>query len=174
MYNLKRIESTEVKIAKKCASKIKDNTKDYLLICYDENYKTILNYINVVDFNYTISIKESTKIKYIKWDTGKTEIKNLFDRIPSWKYLLDLNEEYKDIKFSSIFLDNIVKNNYRDFILTVYLPPVKKNKNFIYTNENLLKDFIINDVKDKVFRAFNYKLNSSQINIDLSGIHKYR
>ncbi|EHK2348589.1 hypothetical protein KCL53_001707 [Clostridium perfringens] len=98
----------------------------------------------------------------------------MFDRIPSWKYLLDLNEEYKDIKFSSIFLDNIVKNNYRDFILTVYLPPVKKNKNFIYTNENLLKDFIINDVKDKVFRAFNYKLNSSQINIDLSGIHKYR
>ncbi|EDT72318.1 hypothetical protein P6P37_12150 [Clostridium perfringens] len=49
MYNLKRIESKEVNIAKKYASKIKDNTKDYLLICYDENYKTILNYINVVD-----------------------------------------------------------------------------------------------------------------------------
>ena len=93
MYNLKRIESKEVKIAKKCASKIKDNTNDYLLICYDENYETILNYINVVDFNYTVSIKEINKIKCIKWDTGKTEIKNLFDRIPSWKYLLDLNEE---------------------------------------------------------------------------------
>lgn len=85
MYNLKRIESTEVKIAKKCASKIKDNTNDYLLICYDENYKTILNYINVVDFNYTVSIKEINKIKCIKWDTGKTEIKNLFDRIESVK-----------------------------------------------------------------------------------------
>ncbi|HAT4093250.1 hypothetical protein ACSXBP_11355 [Clostridium perfringens] len=37
----------------------------------------------------------------------------MFHRIPSWKYLLDLNEEYNDIKFSSIFLDNIVKNNYK-------------------------------------------------------------
>lgn len=171
MYNLKRIESTEVKIAKKCASKIKDNTNDYLLICYDENYKTILNYINVVDFNYTVSIKEINKIKCIKWDTDKTEIKNLFDRIPSWKYLLDLNEEYNDINFSSIFLDNIVKNNLKDFVLTIYLTPTKINSNFKYTDKNVLKDFIINDVKGKIFRAFNYKLNSSQINIDLSGIH---
>ena len=174
MYNLKRIESKEVKIAKKCASKIKDNTNDYLLICYDENYETILNYINVVDFNYTVSIKEINKIKCIKWDTGKTEIKNLFDRIPSWKYLLDLNEEYNDINFSSIFLDNIFKNNLIDFVLTIYLTPTKINSNFKYfkyTDKNVLKDFIINDVKDKIFRAFNYKLNSSQINIDLSGIH---
>ncbi|MGU8770712.1 hypothetical protein ACV3RY_15930 [Clostridium perfringens] len=171
MYNLKRIESKEVKIAKKCASKIKDNTKDYLLICYDENYETILNYINVIDFNYTVSIKEINKIKCIKWDTGKTEIKNLFDRIPSWKYLLDLNEEYNDINFSSIFLDNIVKNNLKEFILTIYLTPTKINTNFQYTDENILKEFIINDVEDKIFRAFNYKLNSSQINIDLSGIN---
>ncbi|EGT3600800.1 hypothetical protein ACV3R5_16375 [Clostridium perfringens] len=171
MYNLKRIESKEVKIAKKCASKIKDNTKDYLLICYDENYETILNYINVIDFNYTVSIKEINKIKCIKWDTGKTEIKNLFDIIPSWKYLLDLNEKYNDINFSSIFLDNIVKNNLKEFILTIYLTPTKINTNFQYTDENILKEFIINDVEDKIFRAFNYKLNSSQINIDLSGIN---
>lgn len=171
MYNLKRIESKEVKIAKKYASKIKDNTKDYLLICYDENYETILNYINVIDFNYTVSIKEINKIKYIKWDTGKTEIKNLFDRIPSWKYLLDLNEEYNDINFSSIFLDNIVKNNLKEFIVTIYLTPTKINTNFQYTDENILKEFVINDVEDKIFRAFNYKLNSHQINIDLSGIN---
>ncbi|MFY8264338.1 hypothetical protein ACOT7R_15730 [Clostridium perfringens] len=171
MYNLKRIESKEVKIAKKCASKIKDNTKDYLLICYDENYETILNYINVIDFNYTVSIKEINKIKCIKWDTGKTEIKNLFDIIPSWKYLLDLNEKYNDINFSSIFLDNIVKNNLKEFILTIYLTPTKINTNFQYTDENILKEFIINDVENKIFRAFNYKLNSSQINIDLSGIN---
>ncbi|MGU8559734.1 hypothetical protein ACV3P1_16020 [Clostridium perfringens] len=171
MYNLKRIESKEVKIAKKCASKIKDNTKDYLLICYDENYETILNYINVIDFNYTVSIKEINKIKCIKWDTGKTEIKNLFDIIPSWKYLLDLNEKYNDINFSSIFLDNIVKNNLKEFILTIYLTPTKINTNFQYTDENILKEFIINDVEDKIFRAFNYKLNSSQINIDLSVIN---
>lgn len=171
MYNLKRIESKEVKIAKKCASKIKDNTKDYLLIGYDENYETILNYINVIDFNYTVSIKEINKIKCIKWDTGKTEIKNLFDRIPSWKYLLDLNEEYNDINFSLIFLDNIVKNNLKEFIVTIYLTPTKINTNFQYTDENILKEFVINDVEDKIFRAFNYKLNSHQINIDLSGIN---
>ncbi len=171
MYNLKRIESTEVKIAKKCADKIKDNTKDYLLICYYENYKTMLNYINIIEFNYTVSIKEINETKCIKWDTGKTKIKNLFDTIPSWKYLLDLNEEYNDINFSSIFLDNIVKNNYKNFILTVYLTSAKMNEKFPDTNKDSLKDFIISDVKDKIFRTFNYQLNSSQVNVDLSGIH---
>ena len=95
----------------------------------------------------------------------------MFDIIPSWKYLLDLNEKYNDINFSSIFLDNIVKNNLKEFIVTIYLTPTKINTNFQYTDENILKEFVINDVEDKIFRAFNYKLNSSQINIDLSGIN---